>query len=940
MSFDLSRVRFDPRKDFLGVIMQQGRVQLDSDWNEWIAQVARRIHVGTLDALGHAVVPNETPEGFKIEAKDGELTIGPGRMYVDGLLAENHGTAPKAWKGHLAEDTGTGPTPFYDQPYLKFNETSARRLPLNLLNKPKLEGGKYLIYLDVWQRDVTHLQEPGLVEQAVGVDSTGRVQTVWQAKLLKCAENTTCATADVEIPGWEDVTRPSMGRLSTSTGEPPVEPEPCRIAPTAGYRGDENQLYRVEIHRTGAHGKATFKWSRDNATVATRVTHINGTLLKVESVGRDDVLRFHDGDWVEITDDWYEFHNLPGQMARILVGEGVDLNANVINLDTDVASAFPVAEGGATLRDRHTRVRRWDQSRSVLKEDGSVYHNLDDANLSDPDTRGTIPVPPPGTKVFLENGILVEFAQEVVDRTGAFKSGDYWSFAARTAEASVEMLDHAPPRGIHHHFARLALVTFPLTKVSEPDDCRVPWPKETRGLCTEVVAPGESIAQAVRRLSPIGGTVCLLPGIHQAEHVQVEDVPYPVVLRGAGAATSIRASKAATALRFLRCGDLTLVDLSVESSGAATAALAGALAFHDCGSVRLRSCTVKCSPPGGTERKHQRTCITFARSAPSDQEATGSTVKKRRAKVKGSAATDAAKSATPLLNFELHDCVLVADSADSIGLLVDGSLAATVRDAWVVRSLKTERIRAIELLDTAIVVRNCIQASIVGATTANFYVAMWVQGCVDLRLSGTRTMWPSEEWGDIGLVLLNVTAAQLTDNVIDTRNAAILALGGEIMLHGNRWRVAVTENVPAFDMPATTLPELKDLIDADYWGLGVIAAASIVASGNMWHAGGARPLTSSLQIVGLDGGRVLFHGNTSVCERLIGGRGGRASVELSAPGGNVTATGNTCFVGGGPGVMALRCAGGATATAGNIVKGGGLDVQGEPTTDVGNVKAL
>jgi hypothetical protein len=33
MSGDYSRVRFDPKKHFSGVLMQQGRVQLDADWN-------------------------------------------------------------------------------------------------------------------------------------------------------------------------------------------------------------------------------------------------------------------------------------------------------------------------------------------------------------------------------------------------------------------------------------------------------------------------------------------------------------------------------------------------------------------------------------------------------------------------------------------------------------------------------------------------------------------------------------------------------------------------------------------------------------------------------------------------------------------------------------------------------------------------------------------
>jgi hypothetical protein len=94
------------------------------------------------------------------------------------------------------------------------------------------------------------------------------------------------------------------------------------VPPAAGYKGLENQLYRVEIHRGGPQGTATFKWSRDNATVATRVTEIHGgTRLVVESLGRDDVLGFHPGDWIEILDDWHELHGLPGLLRRIRPGE-------------------------------------------------------------------------------------------------------------------------------------------------------------------------------------------------------------------------------------------------------------------------------------------------------------------------------------------------------------------------------------------------------------------------------------------------------------------------------------------------------------------------------------------------------------------------------------------------------------------------------------------
>ena len=66
MSFDNSRFTFNPWNDYFGVVMQQGRVQLDSDWNEWLAEFARRIQAGTLDILGLAGVPSTTPDAFKI----------------------------------------------------------------------------------------------------------------------------------------------------------------------------------------------------------------------------------------------------------------------------------------------------------------------------------------------------------------------------------------------------------------------------------------------------------------------------------------------------------------------------------------------------------------------------------------------------------------------------------------------------------------------------------------------------------------------------------------------------------------------------------------------------------------------------------------------------------------------------------------------------------
>src|SRR5438270_5247006 len=111
MSFDNSRFTFDPWKDYGGVVMQQGRVQTDSDWNEWLSELQRRIQAGTLDTMGRAVYPATTPFAFKItassDASGNHVSIGTGRMYVDGILAENHGLpANPAWDLALDELSG------------------------------------------------------------------------------------------------------------------------------------------------------------------------------------------------------------------------------------------------------------------------------------------------------------------------------------------------------------------------------------------------------------------------------------------------------------------------------------------------------------------------------------------------------------------------------------------------------------------------------------------------------------------------------------------------------------------------------------------------------------------------------------------------------------------------------------------------------------------
>jgi len=585
MSFDLSRKKFNPLDDYFSVVMQQGRVQTDADWNTLVAQLNRHMQAGSLDTFGPSVVPRETADGFLISGTADVIDIGAGRIYVDGLLAENH-TDTLKWDARLAEISGTaklsganinaaptglpGTTAYDAQPYYP--------------NPPALpEEGTYLMYVDVWQRDMTYLQDASLIDVAVGVDTTARQQTVWQVKFLDGVGALDPTVADADIPGWLETIHPSSARLSTDTGDLTDDDNPCLLPPQAGYKGLENQLYRVQIHDSGPAGTATFKWSRDNAVVSARISAISGgNDIVVDSLGRDDVLGFHEGDWVEITDDHRDLMGLPGELRRIRLGDGIDNATRTITLEGAALpigagnGQFPVDGSDQTDPARNTRLIRWDHAGIVFQEDESEYTDLDAAIST-----GAITIPAAGTRLFLEKGILVDFDLEsVVDEADfepEYKTGDYWVFSARVNDASIEQLDRAPPMGIHHHYAKLAIVNG-----NNITDCRTLWPPEAGGescACTVCVHPDShnngsaTIQQAIDQvIAQGGGTVCLSVGEYQISQ-PVRITGQSVTLRGQGWQTRLISQQATPLIEI--GGEGIATDITVEKLFALTATAQG-----------------------------------------------------------------------------------------------------------------------------------------------------------------------------------------------------------------------------------------------------------------------------------------------------------------------------------------------------------------------------
>ena len=347
MKGDFTRSTFKPRKHYSGVRMQQGRVQLDADWNEQIDIAAHRTETETVDVIGGCGAPMHDA-GFSLT--NGLIPkIGPGRYYVDGILCENEADVD-----------------LDKQPDLPVTALSDLITPKNAA----VQNGLYIAYLDVWQRHITALEDDGIREVALGgPDTATRTKTLWQVKLLgPFPAPLTCVS---EPALWKDLLDGAQnGKLSARAVESAGADGPCVVPPGAGYRRLENQLYRVEIHEVDAGGAIKLlKWSRDNGSIVTRWLNQEPSKpseLIVSSIGRDGVLGFGPGQYVEVVDDARELRGEAGILVKLANAEG-----QVLTLDTTDPNAamvliadFPDKIAG---QPNNPKVRRWDGAQATRR---------------------------------------------------------------------------------------------------------------------------------------------------------------------------------------------------------------------------------------------------------------------------------------------------------------------------------------------------------------------------------------------------------------------------------------------------------------------------------------------------------------------------------------------------------------------------------------------
>jgi Family of unknown function (DUF6519) len=505
MRGDFSRQTFRQERHFSGVRMQQGRVQLDSDWNEQVDIETHLDETTRVDVIGRCGMP-EDDAGFEVTPSpdQSDLLLSGGRAYVDGILCENDGSAitvvelaaGQAQLAALVADgrpltegswiaiSATGAGPFTarvesvnaavleigfapalapaDLTSLQSAGDAVVRRTASYLTQPDFPGappadisaddGLYLAYLDVWERHITALEDGEIREIALGgPDTASRTQTVWQVKLQRLGNanaNLTCAT----VPDWSTFIDESTALLRARAQPETTATDLCTIPPGAGYRRLENQLYRVEIHDSGSVNNATFVWSRENGSVVVGAQVTDVDEITVTSLGRDDVLGLAPGDWIELTDDTHELGGSPGELLRI-----TSIAGNVLTVDTSSSGSLD-----GTQYPAGPKVRRWD--------DPSGARTVAVVNTND-------------GFVSLEDGVEVRF-----EAGRHYETGDYWLIPARTANGDVDWPENGaspvaplarPPEGIDHHYCKLALLSLTAGTWQTVEDCRNLFPPLT-----------------------------------------------------------------------------------------------------------------------------------------------------------------------------------------------------------------------------------------------------------------------------------------------------------------------------------------------------------------------------------------------------------------------------------------------------------------------------
>ncbi|SLN59695.1 hypothetical protein ROA7450_03092 [Roseovarius albus] len=564
---------------YKGVLMQQGRPQTDSDWNEQVMLGLSRSETALADVIG----PTGTPKGeggFAITEGSGGFAIGAGRYYLDGALVEN--------------DAATS----YD------DQGDVVAVPP--LSNVGGDGTEVVVFLEANHQHVTALEDNRMADPALaGIDTATRIRAGWRVGVetvqLTATErddlidSVACGTPP-NLPGWGA----STGQLSARTLPAGVLPptSDCEIPPEAGYLSQENQLYHVKIIRGGSRAQARYVWSRENGSVLAALARNSDGDFILQGDREDEALSFKTDNWVEVFDEADTYNMRSGSLHRITVAGGT------------VTFAPAIADFNQM---EHPLVRRWDHG-------GNSALGL------------TLPTTP----TELERGIEISFTN------GSYREGDYWVFEARAATGNIvwpqypmdDPAEPVPPMGWGHRRAALALGTLENDALTDITDLRAEFPhltclqaedvgyddsicqmgaatvqeaidllcqRTSSGLCTIVVSSAAELITAVGGLSQGQSVrICLRAGQFQLPRTLVFGRLGHVTVVGTGPQTIVSVANGEAAFAFKNCASVQVTDMSVNggptghSGDLVTQNRLGAITVLNCGHSNFERLRLRC----------------------------------------------------------------------------------------------------------------------------------------------------------------------------------------------------------------------------------------------------------------------------------------------------------------------------------------------------------
>lgn len=520
MKGDFSKWRSGHECNIDGVLHQQGRVLLDSDWNEQTRITNNWQDKAGLDIIGSnvAAVPVAARNSFKVinarrmiedDPDRVELTLKPGMIWVDGIMAcltdRRFGPIGEA----DSDDAGNSeevPDPCVSLDKFPDVDRKATYLepPIQDISRggpigrgirdisrsvPIGRGIRDAVVLEIWRETINGFQVPDqLIEPALGgVDTTERIITAVNFRLLRLKPEDNCENIREKLQDdcWK------KGRL-TVTLEPPQETsEPCPRAAGGGYTGFEHNLYRIEIARVNDNSNVWFKWSQFNGTPTGRGDfNKKNSPTELTITANDQAIRT-----CGLTDYYMEIVEYDQGRWRVIYGADVSLDGNVLKIATVHYSETSYPSGNVFFR-------LWNGIRQI--SDFSRAKELRD-------------------------GINLKFPSRP---SANYRPGDYWTFSVRAGQIANQeiLINNMPPEGIEYHRVPLAILNWGNSDKGsidvKIDDCRRVFHPLTQlqVCCSYRVGDGvhsygdfDSIEEALTRLPDSGGEICLLPGIHEAE---------------------------------------------------------------------------------------------------------------------------------------------------------------------------------------------------------------------------------------------------------------------------------------------------------------------------------------------------------------------------------------------------------------------------------------